>query len=681
MRIFGGIGLYLTAVICGAATPQFTPPTIPAGKPAPRVEKLLRNLTRYTLSALPSGEIRNESEHAIRPLAGTAYAAAVCLKFADCEAPAQTRETVIRVLRELTRTHVSGGGHTASGQPWGNHWQSAFWAYEAAFAGWLLWPDLPPDVREGVVRMTVHEADRFMNMPPPAAEFLDTKAEENGWNAMVQVLAAEALPGHPHAPAWRRQSHAYMISAFATRADARSARLVDGRPLRQWTTGANIHNDFTLENHGFVHPDYMTTVSENLTNAVVYRLLGRPVPQAVLHNARPVYENLKVFTLPDGGFFYPNSTDWTLHQIAHSFNLHVLMERIAGDRESAALAECALNTLEKMQVRNANGRLWLPGEYSTYPGSEQHAAVLIAGALMAEKLWPAAANPMPLDLVWKHLEGVRAFDDARLFVVRTPHAISSFAWGLRIMGLTAPFDRDPIVNPLNHSYFGLTAELGNGDQPGRMGVVSAAMDRALAQDAAGAGTVIVSREAGAVSVTGNAQHGRLSQGFSFTVLPSGKSVYTERYDGGDSPVEGGLISLLEEPGWVYGVRDRHIERGREWLNVDDRLGFVVSGSGGFAERRDYHTRTLLLNENPTRGSICVIVTLPNATAAQTRAMAAQPVRAAAADPAIAAAVVDGLLVVSNLSVHPITTTVEAAGRKLPVAVTGWGSRVLRVGGI
>jgi hypothetical protein len=45
-----------------------------------------------------------------------------------------------------------------------------------------------------------------------------------------------------------------MISAFATPADCSSQRVVEGKPLSAWLRGANVHPDFTLENHGFVHP-------------------------------------------------------------------------------------------------------------------------------------------------------------------------------------------------------------------------------------------------------------------------------------------------------------------------------------------------------------------------------------------------------------------------------------------
>lgn len=652
-------------------------PGIPAGRAEPRMDRLVRNHVGYLLSALPAGEIPNEFEYAIRPLAGTALACAACLKFAGCEREAETRAAVFRILADLTRTHHTGGGRTASGRPWGHHWQSAFWTWEAAFAAWLLWEELPEHLRDAVLRMAVDEADRFVELAPPHAEFLDTKAEENSWNSMILALVSEILPSHPHREKWRRRAREYMISAFATRADRVSERRVDGRRLRDWVQGANAHADFTVENHGFVHPDYMTAITTNLTNALVYRLLGRPVPEAVFHNARPVYDVLKFFTQRDGTLFYPNGTDWNLHLAGHAWNLHVLMERLAGDRQAGALAEAALSTLERMQARNPDGRIFAPGELTSYAGMEQHYGMLISTGLIFAKLWPQPANPKPPAIVWKELEGARWFEDGRLLVMRTGRAIHSFAWGLRVMGLTMPFAEDPIVYPINHSYIGLTVEPGpDVSQSSRIGVGSAALVQALSADQVSIRTAIAGSESGAFHLTASALHRTLNQVFSFTALPSGKSVYMERYGGEGGPIQGGLVSILEEPGWVYGKAERRIAEGEpRWLNVDDRLGFAVHGGGGVRIRKDYRSRLLVLNDNPPRETVSIIVTLPAGTE-ETRGFAARGFRAEVKHPDVAAACVDGWIVATNFSPHPAKAEARCSGRAVPFSINGISTRVL-----
>lgn len=670
--------LLAAAAFAAAAPVRVRPPQMPAVRPNAAADRVLARQVEFLIATAPQGEVPHELEHAIRPLSSTAYAAAACLRLNACPDRDRVRAAAIRIVSDLTRTHVTGGGKSKTGRAWGDHWQSAFWAYQAAFAGWLLWDDLPADLRQRVIRMAEHEADRFLDIPGPHAEFLDTKAEENSWNSMVLVFAGEALEGHPHQARWRERALDYMITAFARRADRTAARLVDGRPLRQWVRGANVHDDFTLENHGFVHPDYMSCVSMNLTNAITYRLAGRAAPQATAFNAQPIYDLLKLFSLPDGSLFYPNSTDWSLHQLSHTYNLHVLAARILRDPDSPALSAVSLATIEKMQARGPEGRLWRPDEYTSYPSIEQHAAFLVASARLAELLWPLPPQPAPLDRVWKKLEGARMFDDARLLVMRTARGVSSFAWGLRMLGQTIPFQPDTILNPLDHSYLGFAGAMpGPGDRPGRLAISSSALDAAIAADARLLGTVLPWRESGAAAVTGWGRRPR-PYAFSFTALPSGLSVYMERYSGETEDVHSGMISILEEPAWPHGKTRRTIERGANWLNVDGALGFVLAGCDGkMTERTDYRTRTVFLNDAPARDRVCAIVTAPGASVEATRALAVQPLRLTVSDPAAAAVELDGLLVVSNFSQHPATFQVRASKGSRAVAVTGWGTRIVR----
>jgi len=65
------------------------------------------------------------------------------------------------------------------------------------------------------------------------------------------------------------------MSSFLRPADERNETMVDGRTVRGQFTGPNIFDDFTLENHHFVHPDYMTTFSLSLGCAPDFAMIGR----------------------------------------------------------------------------------------------------------------------------------------------------------------------------------------------------------------------------------------------------------------------------------------------------------------------------------------------------------------------------------------------------------------------
>jgi hypothetical protein len=311
---------------------------LPAMEPQRRVERLLNNHVRYLLSVMPPREIANEQEIPIRERTGIALCCAVCLRFTDCEAPDKVHAAAIELLTRLTETHMTGTEVTETDKPWGDRWQSAMWTWQAVFAGWLIWDELDPELRDAVIAMGIFESDRFLEIDPPYAEYGDTKAEENAWNSVILILMSEILPDHYNSNKWRHRGIEYMISAMATREDRTSDVVIDGRALREWVKGANVHSDFTLENHGIVHPDYMCTIGLNMANALVYRLLDLPIPQSVTFNVKPVYENLKFFTMPDGAFFYPNATDWNLHRLDTTWPIHVQVERLMRDTQAAALA-------------------------------------------------------------------------------------------------------------------------------------------------------------------------------------------------------------------------------------------------------------------------------------------------------------------------------------------------------
>jgi hypothetical protein len=152
------------------------------------------------------------------------------------------------------------------------------------WGAWLLWHRLSEDIQQDVARMVIHEADRFLGSPAPHNESLDSKAEENAWNSQILVLAQCMFPDHPNHSAWAEKAKEYMITAYAAPQDVGSERIVDGKPLKEWVRGPNVHEDYTLENHGFIHPDYLTAYDLQVSNTFVYRLSGVPLPEAPLFN-------------------------------------------------------------------------------------------------------------------------------------------------------------------------------------------------------------------------------------------------------------------------------------------------------------------------------------------------------------------------------------------------------------
>jgi len=239
-------------------------------------------------------------EHWIRPNTGAVEGFAFLQRFGPYDESivgvsrsALLRDTLVPMMRYLVATHITGSRPTSDGKPWGDAWQSAHWAQMLGRGAWFVWTDLPADVQSGVRRVVAHEADRIARAEPPHQLRADTKAEENAWNSQILSVAMLLLPHDLRCAGWEKAHQKWVMSSFLRPADERNGAVVNGRPVREQFTGANIFDDFTLENHNMVHPDYMTTFSLSLGCALDFALTGRRIPEALLFNVAPIYENLK----------------------------------------------------------------------------------------------------------------------------------------------------------------------------------------------------------------------------------------------------------------------------------------------------------------------------------------------------------------------------------------------------
>ncbi|GMU23803.1 MAG: hypothetical protein AMXMBFR13_38810 [Phycisphaerae bacterium] len=472
------------------------------------------------------------------------------------------REKILPMIGYLTQTHVTGPRATSDGKKWGDAWQSAHWVRALGRAAWFLGPDLPEDLAVQVRKVVAHEADRIASMEPPHQVRSDTKAEENAWNSGVLSAAAVLMPEHPRRPVWEKAFQKWALSSYLRPADQRSDKIVDGWPLAEQFTGANIYDDYTLENHDIVHPDYMTTFSLLLGSALDYAMTGRAMPKALLHNVPGIYENLKWFALPDGGFVYPSGQDWGLFRNPDWLNPHVCMAVFAGDPQAWELADRSLVTTEKMQAR-AQGAIFLPEENFF---SSAHADKLYMFGTAWLMLHYAKHGP-PEDLRRASAErrGVRHLESARIVLNRTPTAVHTLSWGTGVMAQCLPYRLDRIVSP--HLRSGIGSIVAAGDvKPLPVKLVEAKVD---------AGTQAFTAE---LVVT----HGdQVRAHLRFASHSDGRWEMSERLvalkDVRLSQVTTGLVGVLNNRRWIH-------ERGERRMAMDDEQVTIASCSGQRLQR-------------------------------------------------------------------------------------------------
>jgi hypothetical protein len=369
------------------------------------------------------------------------------------------------------------------------------------------------------------------------------------------------MPSDPRRADWEKAFQRWAMSSFLRPADEHSQKIVDGRPVSEQFIGANMYDDFTLENHGMVHPDYMGSFAFLVQCSLDYAMSERKPPEALLYNAREMYENLKWFYLPDGGCVYPNGEDWALFQIPDFSDTHIQMAVYAQDPDAWSLTKDCLATTEKMQARNPDGPIFTPKEMH-YSGSQQIVLEELAREwLMLQGAQGIVDRPRPP-------LGVKRLDSAKIILHRTPKAIHTVSWGPVIMAQCVPWRLDRVVSP---------------DQRDGVGHVRmkyyqeyflpVRLDSANVSDKAD-GFV-----ADLVIDHGDAVRAELQ----FRSNADGTFVIREKLtalrDCATSEIAAGLIGVLNNPKWVYETHHRRIQFGDQTTDVPALSGKVVESEG------------------------------------------------------------------------------------------------------
>jgi hypothetical protein len=198
------------------------------------------------------------------------------------------------------------------------------------------------------------------------------------------------------------------------------------------------------------------------------------------------------------------------------------------------------------------------------------------------RLFGDGGESLPDNRLESSLTGVFASEFGKFAVHRTPKVISSFSWRATdehqvAMGITLPLDQDVLCYPMPWNYVGRVQESG---EPANLRMLSHRL---------------MKRQDGfAVNIAVGWCSNKVRQDCAFVSLPDGRSVYLEeRYAEADIQVElaiSGSITLFDDTRWIYQKRPR-LFTGQEgelkpdtkvlqpgnWVNVDDRLGFLVLG--------------------------------------------------------------------------------------------------------
>ena len=197
-----------------------------------------------------------------------------------------------------------GGDYWGSTGEGDSKWESSLWAFSVAWSAFFQWDKLTDRQKEHIHSLLSAECDYELQRDIPVGAKGDTKAEENGWEACVLAAAIGLFPDDPDATLWFERMREFAVNSYSHPSDT---LLKD--PLDPWyndqsvadlTKGANLFEDYTLQNHNYFHPSYLNVVAQELGEAALalkmfQEGLGREnkwKSEALFHNIIRVKENV-----------------------------------------------------------------------------------------------------------------------------------------------------------------------------------------------------------------------------------------------------------------------------------------------------------------------------------------------------------------------------------------------------
>lgn len=531
----------------------------------------------------------------IRTTVSLVLACASILKYDDALSADYRQELLDKTtaaIRYIVATHVTGTQKCTDGKQWGitgkiGNWQSGMWTGTFAFGTWLIWDKLSPAIQQDVQRVIASENDIRSHRRPPNGLWLDTKAEENGWEVPSLVLGQLMFPSHPHAAAWREAALKYMMNTLCTEADLHDTSLVDGRPVNQWVGGANLQPDFTLENHNIFHPSYIGCSCYFLTQAAMYYTYGgQPVPEAASHHLMDTWRMFQTIILPWGETAYPQGMDWELHGLPF-INLYAALGTHAKDAFAARMEQCSLQYMRAWQEMG-HGDLAFPG--SPF-GITRHAinAEQAAYGFLAHKVFGSATAAMTAHEAVEKERGVRDYPYVGFIAHRTEKKLASFSWKNRVMGQIMPMggheDNPDFTVPIRNGFIGSFELAPSGD------IRIEVLDHSSEKTPDGFET------RGTVMLNG----GRLKQTLRMISVGSQTVVYEDRVTAvtdvtvqseygipigiENDELTGGMRVISSHAGQMicdWKKPRQPIDLPGSWANVDSRLGVVALAGAGMA---------------------------------------------------------------------------------------------------
>ena len=340
----------------------------------------------------------------------------------------------------------------ADGRYWGSVserdqvWESSLWAMSVAYSAHFLWDMLSTEQRKYIYQLLKAECNYELERQIPTGYKGDTKAEETGWEADVLAATLGLFPDDELASRWFERMREFAVNSYSHPSDSSDETVVDpdydGKRVKDLYRGANLYDDYTLQNHNYFHTSYQNVVIQELGEAALALALfqkeGRWHSNALMHNNRQVMDQvLKWLALSDGELAMPNGNDWSLF-LYDQITSYSTMACLARDADALMLENRAYQMIRHRQTTTPDGSWLLRSDIGARRmGVEAHRVMM---TWLMHELWPTNdLKPTTWDAFRKRYGKAQMLKCQQVVRASTPSMFSCFSWSEGLRSYTGYF--------------------------------------------------------------------------------------------------------------------------------------------------------------------------------------------------------------------------------------------------
>ena len=318
-------------------------------------------------------------------------------------------------------------------------WESSLWAMSVAYSAFFQWDKLSDTQKNYIYKLLKAECNYELQRSIPTGYAGDTKAEENGWEADVLAATLGLFPNDALAPKWYQRLREFAINSYSQKDDANDRTVIDPaydqKTVKDLYRGANLYDDFTLQNHNYFHTSYQNVVIQELGEAALALKLFQNglygeekwKTNALMHNNDKVMQEVLYWlALADGELAMPNGNDWSLflYDQITSYSTNACFLR---DPHALMLENLAYQMIKARQTTTDDGSWLLRADVGARRmGVEAHRVMMTW--LMHEMLSTADMAATSWDDFCSQYSAAKVFTSQNIVRASTPERFTCFSW-------------------------------------------------------------------------------------------------------------------------------------------------------------------------------------------------------------------------------------------------------------